>query len=132
MDALIKTCGEILACLALLSIPVFLFFYPMAYILIFGSYNPFKGDKKIVQANGETFEFRFWEDDYGLLWAGVYLVGKPRKIFGKEFPQHEEIDKGWGMDDRVNWCWEVLAERQANKEQRDKDAANVKAFIEGA
>ena len=132
MDSFITTCGEILACLALLSIPVFLFFYPMAYILIFGSYNPFKGDKKIVQANGETFEFRFWEDEYGLLWAGVYRVGKPRKIFGKEIPQHEELSKAWGMDDRVDWCWEVLAERQASKEQRDKDVANVKAFIEGA
>lgn len=59
--------AETLACIALLSIPVLLIFYPMAYVLIFGSYDPFKGDKKIVKVNGETFEFRFWEDDYGLL-----------------------------------------------------------------
>lgn len=124
--------AEILVCLALLSIPVLLIFYPMAYVLIFGSYDPFKGDKKIVKVNGETFEFRFWEDEYGILWAGVYLIGKPRKIFGKEFPQYEELRRAWGMDDRVDWCYEVLAQRQARKEQHDKDTANVKAFIEEA
>ena len=124
--------AETLVCLALLSIPVLLILYPMAYVLIFGSYDPFKGDKKIVEANGETFEFRFWEDDYGLLWAGVYLIGKPRKVFGKEFTQYEELRKAWGMDDRVDWCWEVLAERQASKEHHDKDTANVKTFIEEA
>lgn len=121
--------AETLACLALLSIPVLLIFYPIAYVLIFGSYDSFKGDKKIVKVNGETFEFRFWEDDYGLLWAGVYLIDKPRKIFGKEFPQYEELRRAWGMDDRVDWCYEVLAERQASKEHHDKDTANVKAFI---
>lgn len=124
--------AEILLCLALFSIPVLLIFYPMAYVLIFGSYDRFKGDKKIVEANGETFEFRFWEDDYGILWAGVYLIGKPRKVFGKEFPQYEELRRAWGMDDRVDWCYEVLAERQIRKERYNKDTANVKAFIEGA
>lgn len=124
--------AEIMACIALLSLPVGLFFFPMIYVMIFGSYENFKGDKKIIKVNGETFEFRFWEDDYGLLWAGVYLISKPRKIFGKEFPQYEELRRAWGMDDRVDWCYKVLAQRQARKEQYDKDTAKVKAFIEEA
>lgn len=85
---------------------------------------------KRVERNNRIFEFRFWEEFCGftLYYAGVYEIFPNKKFLFWEIPNENKIRYGWGMNDRVAWCEEVLKSLFESEEQEKRDIEKVKLF----
>ena len=88
-----------------------------------------------MEFEGETYEFRFWNEDLGgsfqLPYFGVYKVLPPVHFLGKTIPQYEEIKVAWTESDRVQACWGVLENLWLDKTQKEKNDKLLTEFLNG-
>lgn len=94
--------------------------------------------KTRVKIDGRLFEFRFWDDcelGISLPYSGVYeirAVEKKRLFSRRPYIKEEEktINYGWGADDRVKWCYEVMERLLAEEKRAAVDLEKIRKFCE--
>ena len=103
------------------------------YVLVSALFTPYefeslRGERRKVEFNGETFEFRFWEDPYGI-WCGVFVPQPPEKVLWVNVNNDKCIAKSFGEEDPVGWCYNRLTQFYADREIMRKGEEKLKQFL---
>ena len=106
-----------------------------AYVIVCSLFQPnnpesLRGERRKVEFEGENFEFRFWEDEYGMIWSGVFAPQPPRKVLWKQVNDDKCIAKTWGETDPVGWCFTQLEGFYANRVVTERGKEKLKKFLD--
>ena len=97
---------EIIPIIMLLAIPALFIWVIISAILSDPNAESLRGQRKTVEIDGQTFEFRFWVDpSVGANWCGVFILKPPIKKLWKKINNDYCVAKTFGETDPVRWCY---------------------------
>ena len=110
------------------GVALFAFIIFAVYRIEYG--KPTNYVNQTVFYNGDEFLFEFWTDTSfcDLPYLAVKKRLPDKHFLGRTFKQYLTIKSGWTEEDRVERCWEIVAEYYAEIEARNAEAAHVKEF----